>query len=612
MDEIRELFDGAKLEIDLPSIAVVGNQSAGKTSVLERLSGVDLPRGEGMVTRCALVLRMVNNSRTGAPESYAIIRGGKQGEQRIPLSDVAMHVSRITDELAAPNEISEEAIYLTVYSPEVPDLSLVDLPGIVYTDAQGKKSPITDAIHRLYKKHIDKKGCVILCALPANADFRTQQVSAWAHEVDPEGKRTLGVITKIDKAELDDKDLGSRLLGQGPNAWAFKLGNVALRNRTQAEMEAGADRASVNEAEERCFEAFPALRAMTPQQKAATLGVDALVRRLIHIQTEAIQAYLPQLELAIREKLSLCTTRLSALPKVCSNAYECLAAFTALTQEMANRVAEATTANYTRIHAFGAVREAMGAAKAGGGSSGAGGGASSLPGEPTNMDAGAASGFPPLVLALHMMPRVQELLERFATAVRGAPTPIFSPAYKGRVAEAMKECAGCSLPDSTTDAVFSELVAKEAGALGGPAEDLAHAVHDYMGGFASALVKEHFAPFPALANAVSGALVDFLKESLDATLRHIGEQCRMEAEPFTLNKDYMSSLKTLRAWQQERAEKTRANASFVPSPWSDTTAHMLLGGGTVEPGKGVAGATQAMRALDDEDLFSQAVVRCPH
>jgi len=175
-------------------------------------------------------------------------------------------------------------------------------------------------------------------------DFRTQQATAWAHEVDPDGKRTLMVVTKIDKSEMEDMQLGKRLLGVGPNAWTCKLGAVGVRNRTQAEIEAGCTRASVDEAEAKYFESHPALRALTPAQKASTLGCDALVRRLVSIQAEAIQACLPALEKAIREKLASCTARLSAMPKVCTNAFECLSVFTSLVQECSNRVQEASTA----------------------------------------------------------------------------------------------------------------------------------------------------------------------------------------------------------------------------------------------------------------------------
>lgn len=107
-------------------------QSAGKTSVLERLSGVDLPRGAGMVTRCALVLRMVSARAGSAP--YALIRGGSVGGTeglRVELHEVAAHVTSITNTLAAEGEISQESIHLTVVSPHVPDLTLIDLPGIV-------------------------------------------------------------------------------------------------------------------------------------------------------------------------------------------------------------------------------------------------------------------------------------------------------------------------------------------------------------------------------------------------------------------------------------------------------------------------------------------------
>jgi len=600
VDRVRENFEKNKVEIDLPTIAVIGNQSAGKTSLLERLSGVDLPRGEGMVTRCALVLRMVHNSTLATP--YAMIRGGKNGEHKIELCDVGKHVTRITDELAKPNEISDESIYVTVYSADVPDLTLVDLPGIVYTDTTGKKSPITEAIQKLYNRYISKPGCVILCALPANVDFRTQQATAWAHEVDPDGKRTLMVVTKIDKSEMEDMQLGKRLLGVGPNAWTCKLGAVGVRNRTQAEIEAGCTRASVDEAEAKYFESHPALRALTPAQKASTLGCDALVRRLVSIQAEAIQACLPALEKAIREKLASCTARLSAMPKVCTNAFECLSVFTSLVQECSNRVQEASTANYTRIHGFKSALEAMALCR---------GGATSTPSsssEPCNADLTVSSAYPPVVLALHMMPRVQEFCDTFASRVKSNATVILSPGYKGRLGESLKESSGCGLPDGVTENVFREQVALEAAALKEPAEDLAHSVADYMGTFVSALVREYFTVYPNLASAVLDALNELIKGSLEATLAHIAQQCDMECEPYTLNKDYLTSLKVLRAWQQERAEKTRGNPCFVPAPWHDGTVETLLNGGVVESGKGVAGATPAMRVLDDEDNFSQAVL----
>ena len=128
IDKVREIL-GDHEGIELPSIAVIGNQSAGKTSVLERLSGVTLPRGDGMVTRCALVLRMVCVEPTKS--GYALIKGGKTGYakgKKIDLLEIADCVKELTDELApAADDISDDVISLSVFSPNVPDLTLIDL-----------------------------------------------------------------------------------------------------------------------------------------------------------------------------------------------------------------------------------------------------------------------------------------------------------------------------------------------------------------------------------------------------------------------------------------------------------------------------------------------------
>jgi hypothetical protein len=167
---------------------------------------------------------------------------------------VAETVKQLTDAIVDENEISfTESISLTVFSPDVPDLTLIDLPGIVYVDKKGKASTIKTDIKQLYFKYIKEESCVTLCSLPANVDMETQEAKAWADEVDPDGKRTLGVVTKIDKADSTDKLLGERLLGIGRNSWAFKLGTVAMRNRSQDQIDSGATREEVSRFEDDFF-----------------------------------------------------------------------------------------------------------------------------------------------------------------------------------------------------------------------------------------------------------------------------------------------------------------------------------------------------------------------
>jgi hypothetical protein len=279
---------------------------------------------------------------------------------------------------------------------------------------------------------------------------------------------------------------------------------------------------------------------------------------------------------------------------VCASPYECLAAFSALAHECAQRCHEAAGANYTKIHAFGAAGREGAAAAAPERRASA---------EPTNADAASPSAFPPALLALHVMPRVQELCSAFAARVRASAAPVFAPAFRGRLAEAMRECAGCSLPSAGSEAVFSELVARDAGALREPALALAHAVHDYTSSWCSALVREYFAPYPALAGACEVALGEWLRRSLARCAEFIEEQCALEAEPYTLSGEYLGGLGALRAWQGRRAAAARASPCFVPAPWSDSAVEALLGGGAVECGGVVAGAGGAggAGALGEEE-----------
>ncbi|CAF4203140.1 unnamed protein product, partial [Adineta steineri] len=129
IDKMRELLHGEK--ITLPEIVVVGDQSVGKSSVLEAISGVQLPRAQNICTRCPLELRM----KTTEDKEYAIIRGavGSTTEKRFDdLTKIADEVTRLTVEIAGKGvNVSANPIYLTVYKRDILyDLTLIDLPGI--------------------------------------------------------------------------------------------------------------------------------------------------------------------------------------------------------------------------------------------------------------------------------------------------------------------------------------------------------------------------------------------------------------------------------------------------------------------------------------------------
>jgi GTP-binding protein EngB required for normal cell division len=201
---------------ELPQMVVVGTQSSGKSSLLNAIMACDLlPLGESMVTRCPLHLQLVHTPT----ESTAAMRaefgtyasGAWQTQRTISLAAptpapseilaVRAEIEQQTNALAGPGKgIAAQPIHLRIHSAYVPDLSLVDLPGLTQmalTD-QGQPRDIKQQIHALVEAHIAKSRVVILAVLPARTDLEADAALELVKRVDPRGERTIGVLTKVD------------------------------------------------------------------------------------------------------------------------------------------------------------------------------------------------------------------------------------------------------------------------------------------------------------------------------------------------------------------------------------------------------------------------------
>lgn len=218
-------------DMDLPQIVVVGTQSAGKSSVLEHIVGRSfLPRGAGVVTRCPLVLQLVHSR--GKEQEYAIFQHNKTKvftDYRL----ISREIEEQTARVAGPNkDICQSSINLKIFSSSVPNLTLVDLPGLTKVPVGDQPLNIEEQTRKLTLKYIDKPDCIILAVTPANADMATSESIKIAKQVDPDGVRTLAVITKVD------------LMDEGTDAWDMltgkvipvKLGIIGVINRSQKDI----------------------------------------------------------------------------------------------------------------------------------------------------------------------------------------------------------------------------------------------------------------------------------------------------------------------------------------------------------------------------------------
>ncbi|KAL1998401.1 hypothetical protein VTN02DRAFT_6280 [Thermoascus thermophilus] len=222
MIEIRNILQrvGQSGSLTLPSIVVIGSQSSGKSSVLEAIVGHEfLPKGHNMVTRRPIELTLVNTPNSQA--EYGEFPGLGLGK----ISDFSQIQRTLTDlNLAVPEKdcVSDDPIQLSIYSPNVPDLSLIDLPGYIQVAGRDQPPELKQKISDLCDKYIQAPN-IILAISAADVDLANSTALRASRRVDPRGERTIGVITKMD---LVDPERGAGMLTD--KKYPLRLGYVGV------------------------------------------------------------------------------------------------------------------------------------------------------------------------------------------------------------------------------------------------------------------------------------------------------------------------------------------------------------------------------------------------
>ncbi|KAJ0682632.1 putative dynamin stalk domain, dynamin, GTPase region, Dynamin superfamily [Helianthus annuus] len=219
----------------LPSVAVVGGQSSGKSSVLESIVGRDfLPRGSGIVTRRPLVLQL--HKTEGRQEEYAEF-GHMPRRRFTDFSLVRKEIQDETDRITGKSkQISPIPIHLSIYSPN-----------------EGQPESIVEDIEKMVRTYVEKPNSIILAISPANQDIATSDAMKLAREVDPSGERTFGVLTKLD---LMDKGTNALDVLEG-RAYRLQHPWVGIVNRSQADINKNTDMIYARRREREYFATSP-------------------------------------------------------------------------------------------------------------------------------------------------------------------------------------------------------------------------------------------------------------------------------------------------------------------------------------------------------------------
>lgn len=317
VDKLRSR--GVSHYVDLPQIIVCGSQSSGKSATLESLSGIPFPTAEGLCTRFATELILRRGEKTEI--SIHINPGtGRTAEERTalaafcPKTSERNHIGKIIESAKGvmgltgegAKVFSTDVLRIELVSPEQPNLTIVDLPGLFGASDKNQTDADSTVVQKLVTNYMNQRRSIILAVVAADNAFANQPVTKLARDIDPSGHRTLGLLTKPDKIDRgSDSERYYVDLAQNQNV-KLTLGWHVLRNKGFDTID---DTSEQRDKREAAFFADSAWSVLEPEQ----LGVENLRKRLREVLWKQIRQGLPGVKSDVQTGIRDCHNKLTQL-----------------------------------------------------------------------------------------------------------------------------------------------------------------------------------------------------------------------------------------------------------------------------------------------------------
>jgi len=321
LDSIDHLrLQGINHYVSLPQIIVCGDQSSGKSSVLEAISGVSFPVKSNLCTRFPTELVLRRSLRTGVSVSIVPHHSRSESEQKALASfrenlDGFDGLSTLVENAKAAMGISthgkafsKDLLRVEITGPDRPHLTIVDLPGLIHSETKHQTAADVDLVQDVVQAYMKEPRSIVLAVVSAKNDFANQIVLKLARLVDYTGNRTMGVITKPDTLIPGSGSEAMYVSLARNHEVEFRLGWHVLKNMDSETGKWTLARRNAMEAE---FFSKGVWRVL-PE---SLLGIGHLRNRLSRVLLKQIASELPSLIIEIESKLNSCRDQLEKLGK---------------------------------------------------------------------------------------------------------------------------------------------------------------------------------------------------------------------------------------------------------------------------------------------------------